>query len=566
MTFLNHRRWPILFNLLFWTPFWFFPLLGVTLRRGSLGYPLVMVGTHALGSMLFSMALAAAAEASGRHRRYFYLVAGVICWIGAQTWTMFIYTSASTIVTDTIATAAEYFHGDGGTLSYINISPGCVLPLAGACLPFLLLWRFWHHLDWPLSKIRIIAGAVLALAIFPLNSINRIVKGTGDEDNHVQTPLYRVDLYPPGDTYYQVWRYFDLLATMRRYRAQSPLVAHAGGAPLTLIVMVGESTSRKHMSLYGYCRDTTPRLKARTDITAFDNVISNFPLTIFALYNLFSIPSAPTRDGNENTTLFSLLNQAGFDTEWISNQYQYGGPTDVLTTIMSATQKQVWARRRLDAGEHFTTDDVLLPYVDKALASAAPRKAVFLHMMGTHSEYADRYPRDFAYHWPPLPARRDAATLQDIDRYDTAVRYQDTLLDDVIRKAAADGDRQNIAVVYFSDHGEETYDEYPLRLHAYPGATRDMVEIPMIVWLSPAFKRQYPDLAKAVAAARHDRLQTRDIAPLLLDLAQVQTKGDTLAHPLQPGFQEGVRLVTKYDYDRDPNLGRTPQLRPLCSR
>ena len=47
-------------------------------------------------------------------------------------------------------------------------------------------------------------------------------------------------------------------------------------APQTYIFIIGESVSRKHMSLYGYQRDTNPHLKKRQDLIVLDNVISNF--------------------------------------------------------------------------------------------------------------------------------------------------------------------------------------------------------------------------------------------------------------------------------------------------
>ena len=42
------------------------------------------------------------------------------------------------------------------------------------------------------------------------------------------------------------------------------------GLPATLVLIIGESTNRQHMSLYGYPRPTTPRLDAmRTDLAIF---------------------------------------------------------------------------------------------------------------------------------------------------------------------------------------------------------------------------------------------------------------------------------------------------------
>ncbi len=48
--------------------------------------------------------------------------------------------------------------------------------------------------------------------------------------------------------------------------------------PRTLVLVIGESTQRGRMSLYGYPRETTPELDAlhKTDpnLTVFNNVVS----------------------------------------------------------------------------------------------------------------------------------------------------------------------------------------------------------------------------------------------------------------------------------------------------
>ncbi|MFM2505084.1 sulfatase-like hydrolase/transferase, partial [Escherichia coli] len=59
---------------------------------------------------------------------------------------------------------------------------------------------------------------------------------------------------------------------------------HSGDAPRTLVLVIGESTQRGRMSLYGYPRETTPELDAlhKTDpgLTVFNNVVTSRPYTI----------------------------------------------------------------------------------------------------------------------------------------------------------------------------------------------------------------------------------------------------------------------------------------------
>ena len=51
--------------------------------------------------------------------------------------------------------------------------------------------------------------------------------------------------------------------------------------PKTLVLVIGESTNRQRMSLYGYQRNTTPELdKLKDQLAVFDNVVTPRPYTI----------------------------------------------------------------------------------------------------------------------------------------------------------------------------------------------------------------------------------------------------------------------------------------------
>lgn len=57
----------------------------------------------------------------------------------------------------------------------------------------------------------------------------------------------------------------------------------------TLVLVIGESTTRQHMSLYGYTRPTTPKLEAlRGQLTVFNEVFASRPYTIEALQQILT--------------------------------------------------------------------------------------------------------------------------------------------------------------------------------------------------------------------------------------------------------------------------------------
>ena len=55
-----------------------------------------------------------------------------------------------------------------------------------------------------------------------------------------------------------------------------------------VVVIIGESCNRNHMSLYGYHRETSPCLSDRNDIKIFDNVISHNSSTLQSIMNILT--------------------------------------------------------------------------------------------------------------------------------------------------------------------------------------------------------------------------------------------------------------------------------------
>ncbi len=61
-------------------------------------------------------------------------------------------------------------------------------------------------------------------------------------------------------------------------------VQYTGPANNTVVWIIGESTNRSNMSLYGYGRRTTPMLDAlRNQLVVFQDVISSEPATMSSL-------------------------------------------------------------------------------------------------------------------------------------------------------------------------------------------------------------------------------------------------------------------------------------------
>jgi glucan phosphoethanolaminetransferase (alkaline phosphatase superfamily) len=554
------------FNALFWLGFWLSPMVVQAVEQ----WPEVNLSQCLIWlkqGVVFTAGFSALAELSGRNRRFFYLLGGLIAWVGAVICILFLASTGITQNTFTVLTGLIYSGHDDAGLRYLLISRRDLVGIAAATCPFLLLVVRWRGLDWPASsKAVVIAGSACLLITGGRWAWHDFGSGHVDGASRLDSIGSVLDPAPPVAAYVTIARALPLARGLMLSPDRSPPRVHGTPRerPLTIIVVVGESTTRNHMGLYGYCRNTTPILTRHAEsLFVFRDAISEVPMTVFALSNSFRVPLDAMR-GRPDQSVFDVFNAAAFHTYWLSNQFDY--PGDPVSSLTRAAQHSVvtYRGKKNGAGYTATLDATLLAPLDTILRSDQSSKLILLHTVGTHSYYEDRVPPGFlAGIYQNDKLNRKAAQTMTIDNYDRAVRYVDLIVGGVIDRADRQG--EDIAVIYFSDHGDEVFDDIDFVGHRYPRATRGMVEIPLLVWLSPQLRAAQPTLVAALSRGTTQRMDVRDISPLLLDIAGLRVEGLAVARqPLGDSFIANRRLVGGLDYDGDSNLGIARQLPSLA--
>ncbi|HAX1800310.1 TPA: sulfatase-like hydrolase/transferase, partial [Escherichia coli] len=99
----------------------------------------------------------------------------------------------------------------------------------------------------------------------------------------------------------------------------------SGNESRTLVLVIGESTQRGRMSLYGYLRKTTPELDAlhKTDpnLIVFRDVVTSRPYTIEALQQALTFADEMNPELYlTQPSLMNIMKQAGYKIFWITNQ------------------------------------------------------------------------------------------------------------------------------------------------------------------------------------------------------------------------------------------------------
>lgn len=268
----------------------------------------------------------------------------------------------------------------------------------------------------------------------------------------------------------------------------------AAGQPSTLVLVIGESTNRQRMSLYGYPRATTPELdKLRDQLAVFDNVITPRPYTIEALQQVLTFADEENPDLYLKTpSIVSMMKQAGYKTYWITNQQTMTKRNTMLTTFSEQADEQVYLNNNRNQNARQYDGDVLAPF-SKALADPAERKFIVVHLLGTHMSYQYRYPPNFDKFTDRegVPASISDDQLPTYNSYDNAVLYNDFVVSSLIKDYAKTD--PNGFLLYLSDHGEDVFDSAG---HSTLGRnegkpTAPMYTIPFMAYASPKWRESH---------------------------------------------------------------------------
>lgn len=287
-----------------------------------------------------------------------------------------------------------------------------------------------------------------------------------------------------------------------------------------VIIILGESASRSHHSLYGYVLETTPLLDEKSDsLIVFTDVIGSSTTTAFNMNRILTFVSDhdDAAGWSSSPSLFDVMSHAGYKTAWLSNQERSGTwSNNVLAMVRNADVVEYLGNMSSDDATIRAYDEILIPSFSKFLSSKDGPKFVGVHLFGSHIQYRKRYPSQYAYFNADSVCTAISRPLSGkqaklIAEYDNSIRYTDYVLNEII-KISSKSQRPQV-VIYFSDHGENVYDDGD-----FNGRDRKSVEVPFIVYLNRPFRLVYPDVTERLVDARNLPVSTANIIHPVLSL------------------------------------------------
>jgi len=295
----------------------------------------------------------------------------------------------------------------------------------------------------------------------------------------------------------------------------------------TYIVVIGESANQLHQQLYGYGRDTNPYLmKIKDDLYLFDNVNTAHASTYLSLRKVLTFAYGDRIDLIFNKgSVVDYFNDAGFKTFWISNQ-AYSGYHDNLTTVIASNADyKKFNSDLLDNEKQIHYDEELLPYIKEALDDNFNKKIIFVHLIGSHTNYIHRVPRDRKYFKNKKFVKNDEhskSCQKYINTYDDSIRYTDYILYQIISLLK---EKNEISyLLYFSDHGEDVCDTTNDKKlgHGEDFKTKPMMNIPFILYVSDEYKNNSPALLKKIKDNLHKNYVHEDVIYTIIELSNLK--------------------------------------------
>jgi len=333
--------------------------------------------------------------------------------------------------------------------------------------------------------------------------------------------------------------------------------------PTLFVLVVGETARAQNFALNGYARPTNPEL-ARHDVINFPQTTACGTSTEVSLPCMFSAWGRGRYDEARilsHESLLHVLARAGFQVQWRDNQ---SGCKGVCSGLPELQLNGASAAASCAGGQ--CGDEILLQGLDGVARDSRGNLFLVLHQLGSHGPaYYRRYPAAFRRFTPACEHEdlRSCSREEILNAYDNSLLYTDHVLGslvDVLERAQATHDT---AMLYVSDHGE-SLGEGGLYLHGvpYPIAPDVQKRVPMVMWLSPAFRRNHgvdQDCLRRRAGqpASHDNLFHSLLGVLDVETSAYEGALDLFAgcRATRPQLQAGSASASRAAPARTPAAG-----------
>ena len=298
--------------------------------------------------------------------------------------------------------------------------------------------------------------------------------------------------------------------------------------PECIVLILGESFSKSHSSLYGYNKNTNPNLaKLVEDSLLFvvDDVSAPALTTIPCVKSIMSSYKQEYGDSvkwYECETLPGIMSQLGYKTTWISNQSPSGVYDNIAARYSELCDESYFIGSKVKGVGKTNVDGEILDLLSAGKITSSSRDFIIVHLMGSHYTFSDRYPKEFEKFISDdyLDLKENQRKI--ISAYDNSVLYNDFVVSEILKFFA---ERETLAF-YFSDHGLDLYDSSDDYFgHAIANDPVSSVvgrQVPFVVYMSSKYQMKYPSKKNYLLHNKDSWNKSENIMQYLCELLDIR--------------------------------------------
>lgn len=327
--------------------------------------------------------------------------------------------------------------------------------------------------------------------------------------------------------YVVIARMYEPFGKVVEHRHDLPLTETTSEHPDHIVIIIGESFSKSHSSIYGYKRPTNPELSelaSKGQMLVFSDVTAPAPFTHIAFKSIFSFGDGNDSDWYDHDTFFDVFCQK-YSTRWISNQKSHGIHENAQATYAALCDTVWFACQHTDVVKT-NQDSELLPTIRTLADNDSTPSITIINLMGQHEAFKWRYPAAWKFFNPEdYPDYKEHQRVY-MSQYDNATRYNDHVVASIFDIYK---DKEAL-VFYFPDHGLDLYETDP----DYCGHVREPVQaswdvcckIPFFIYIPERYRAAHPEQVEKLEHSVDHPFNTGDMIYTLMQITGWNAKGN----------------------------------------
>jgi glucan phosphoethanolaminetransferase (alkaline phosphatase superfamily) len=283
------------------------------------------------------------------------------------------------------------------------------------------------------------------------------------------------------------------------------------------VLVIGEASRSMNWQLFGYERQTNPKLMTMEGVIPLPNMVTPWAFTAASLPVILS-----RKPGNADSliynekSIFSLFAEARYQTYLLSNQAR-PNPMSSIYQITREPMNTIWTNiGGVDSAGKPPFDEELLAPLQAILNSGQNKQFIVVHLIGSHDLYELRYPAKFEQFETEQSLPRKELLR---NSYDNSILYTDYILSRVIHMLH--GTSAVSGLYYVADHGENLLDGQCNRT-GHGSNTVFEYSVSAFVWLSPAYLKNNTIIAKTLMENAEKPLTTEVTFHSLAGMAGIE--------------------------------------------